>query len=47
LTEYVLHVGSDVLKKCLPKYLIGRDRIKDLGAGIDVILMHCGACTET
>jgi len=27
-TEYVLNVGSDMLKKCLPKY-----HIKDLGVG--------------
>jgi len=40
-TEYVLNVGSDVLKKCLLKY-----HFKDLGVGRNVILKLSGIYTD-
>jgi hypothetical protein len=40
-TEYVLNVGSDMLKKCLPKY-----HMKDLDVGGNLILKLDGISTD-
>jgi hypothetical protein len=46
-TEQVLLVGTDMLKKCLQKYVTGRDHIKNIDVGGNLILIESRICAET